>query len=341
MTLMQNLTRAGAVALGLAMGAGTAANAADLRMASYLPPEHFGTKLIISPLIAKIEEATGGSVKIELFPGGQLANAPGTLNAVKSGIANMGFVGVGYVGDAMPLSTIVELPGAFIDLAKGTAAYSALVSATLTEEEFLANGVRPLMISLLPQQQLVLAKAIEINSLADLAGLKIRVPSATAGDAISALGMTPVEMPITDLYLALERGTVDGAVVLTASVPSYKLNEVTKMITSNLALGSVAFAIVISEKDWQNLSAEQQAQVSAATAEAEKAAVATMLKVNAGAEKKLADGGMTMVAASDAVQAEIAAALSSIEQAWVANVSERNAKAADVAAQYHSLLDQQ
>ena len=30
----------------------------------------------------------------------------------------------------------------------------------------------------------------------------------TAGDAISALGMVPVEMPVSDLYLALERGTV-------------------------------------------------------------------------------------------------------------------------------------
>lgn len=341
MTLMKHFKLVGAVALGLATGSAALADTVNLRMASYLPPEHFGTKLIINPMIAKIDEMTGGSVKIELFPGGQLANAPGTLNAVKSGIANMGFVGVGYVGDAMPLSTIVEAPGAFVDLEKGTNAYSALVKGTLADEEFLANGVRPLMIALLPQQQLNLAKTIEINTLADLAGLKIRAPSATAGDAISALGMTPVEMPITDLYLALERGTVDGAVALTASVPSYKLNEVTTAITTNLALGSVAFAVVISEKDWQKLTPEQQEQVAHAGEEAEKGAIATLVKVNAGAEKKLTDAGMSMITVSDAVQAEIATALASIEQGWIASVSERNPKAAEVAAGYKAFLAQQ
>lgn len=341
MGIMNNIFRAGAVALAMSASSAAWADTVTLRMASYLPPEHFGTKLVINPMIAKIDELTGGSVKVELFPGGQLANAPGTLNAVKSGIANMGFVGIGYVGDAMPLSTVVEMPGAFVDLTKGTNAYSALVKATLNEEEFLANGVRPLMISLLPQQQLVLAKSVEVGSLADLAGLKIRVPTATTGDAISALGMIPVEMPITDLYLALERGTVDGAVALTASVPSYKLNEVTDVITTNLALGSIAFAIVVSEKDWQKLSAEQQQQVLSATTESEAGAIATMLKVNGGAEKKLTDAGMSMLTVSDAVQAEISAALASVEANWVNSVSARNPKAAEVVAEYKALLEQQ
>lgn len=72
-------------AVALSASVAWAAQAADLRFTSYLPETHFGTKLIVQPLIKKIDEYTQGSVKVTNFPGGQLANAPGTLNAIKSG----------------------------------------------------------------------------------------------------------------------------------------------------------------------------------------------------------------------------------------------------------------
>jgi TRAP-type C4-dicarboxylate transport system substrate-binding protein len=341
MGIMNNFFRAGAVALALASGGAAWAETVTLRLASYLPPEHFGTKLIINPLIEKIGEYTGGTVQVQNFPGGQLANAPGTLNAVKSGISNMGFVGVGYVGDAMPLSTIAELPGAFSDLEKGHAAYWQLVQDKLVETEFLPNKVRPIMMNLLPQTQLVLVKNKEINSLSDLAGLKIRVPHATAGDAISAMGMVPVEMPVSDLYLALERGTVDGAINLTASIPSYKLNEVTEAVTTNLSMGSVGFFVVIAESDWQKLTPEQQEQVARAGAEVGTASSATFVKVNADAESKLAEAGMTMITVPDTVLAEIDALLAAVGDKWVETVGARNPMASEISAAYTDLLAQQ
>lgn len=341
MGYLKNIFRAGALALSFGMAGSAVADTVELRLASYLPPTHFGTKLILNPLIAKIDEYTGGSVKIELFPGGQLANGPGTLNAVKTGIANMGLVGVGLVGEQMPLSTIVELPGAFSDLEKGHAAYWQLVQDKLAEAELLPNKVRPIMMNLLPQTQLLLAKNREINSLSDLAGLKIRVPHSTAGDAISALGMVPVEMSVTDLYLALERGTVDGAVTLTASIGSYKMNEVSEAVTTNLSMGSIGFFVVIAESDWQKLTPEQQEQVARAGAEVGAVSAATFVKVNAGAEGKLTEAGMTMITVPEAVVAEIDAALASIGDKWVETVGARNSMAADISAAYSELLSQQ
>jgi TRAP-type C4-dicarboxylate transport system substrate-binding protein len=341
MGIMNNIFRAGAVALAMTAGGAATADTVELRMASYLPPTHFATKLIVNPLIAKIDEYTAGTVKVQNFPGGQLANATGTLNAVKTGIANMGLVGVGYAGDAMPLATIVELPGAFADLEKGHAAYWQLVQDKLIESQFLANKVRPVMMNLLPQNQIAFAKNIEINSMSDLAGLKIRVPHSTAGDAVAALGMVPVEMPITDLYLALERGTVDAAIVLTASIPSYKLNEVTEAVTTNLSMGSIGFFTVISESDWAKLSPEQQEQVARAGAEVGTASSATFVKVNAGAEKSLVEGGMNMITVPESVIAEIDAALASIGDNWIETVGARNPMAAEISAAYSELLAQQ
>lgn len=338
MGIMKNFLSAGAVALAMSASGAAKADTVELRLASYLPPTHFGTKLIIEPMIEQISAYTDGTVAVQNFPGGQLATAPGTLAAVSSGIANMGFIGVGYVGDAMPLATVIELPGAFADLGAGHAAYMQLIEDRLLEAEFLRNDVRPIMLALLPQQQIVLMGEPEINSLEDMAGLKIRVPHATAGEAVAAMGMVPVEMPISDLYLAMERGTVDGAVVLTASIPSYNLQEIAGTVTTNLAMGSVAFVVAIAEDDWQALTPEQQEQVMRAGNEAGTASVATMLSVNGRAEAALAEGGMTLLTLNDATMAQINEALSSVEAEWIETVSARNPDAAAVAAAYSELV---
>jgi TRAP-type C4-dicarboxylate transport system substrate-binding protein len=338
MNYLKNIMTATATVLALGIGTASVAQADELRLASYLPPTHFGTRLIIEPMIERIAEYTDGSITVQNFPGGQLANAPGTLNAVTSGIANMGFIGIGYVGDTMPMSTIIEIPGAFGDLRAGHSAYWQLIEDHLLEAEFLPAGIRPIMMALLPQTQIVLAGAPEINSLADMAGLKIRVPHAAAAEAIEALGMIPVELPISELYLAIERGTVDGAVVLTASVTSYNLQEVTDSITTNLAMGSVGFVVGINEDDWQGLSADEQEQLMRAGVETGEASVDVMLSVNGRAETALAEAGMNMITLSDEVLAEIAEALSSVEANWVESVSARNEMAAEIAAAYQANL---
>lgn len=333
---LRKLFRTAAMVVG--MGAALTAQGTELRFTSYLPETHFGNKLIVMPLIKKINEYTQGSVTVTNYPGGQLANAPGTLNAIKSGIANMGLVGIGYSGGAMPLATIIELPGAFQDLVKAQAAYQDLVMNTLLEKEFLPNGVRPIMVSMLPQQQLVLKKNQSMNSLADLKGLKIRVPHPTAAQAVTKLGMTPVQIPQTELYLALERGTVDGAINLTASVASYKLNEVSQVATTNMSLGSIAFIAMINERDWKKLSAQEQAAVLKAGKEAGEASAKVFIKVTAGAEGKLAKAGMTLVEASEGLKREAADVLKSMQDEWVQANAKKSPIAAEVAKQLNAAL---
>ena len=238
----------------------------------------------------------------------------------------------------MPMSTIIELPGAFDDLVKAQAAYADLVFNTLMDKEFLPNGVRPVMVSILPQQQLVLRKDQKIDSLADLKGLKIRVPHPTAAQAVTRLGMTPVQIPQTELYLALERGTVDGAINLTASVASYKLQEVSKAVTTNMSLGSIAFIAMINEKDWQKLSPAEQEAVAKAGREAGAASAQVFLKVTAGSEAKLNQVGMRLFEASASLQKEAASALAPMQDEWVAANAAKNSMAGQVAKQLNEAL---
>jgi TRAP-type mannitol/chloroaromatic compound transport system substrate-binding protein len=50
----------------------------------------------------------------------------------------------------------------------------------------------------------------EINSLADLSGVKMRI-AGVAGEVMSRLGVVPQQLPGGDIYPALERGTIDAA----------------------------------------------------------------------------------------------------------------------------------
>jgi TRAP-type C4-dicarboxylate transport system substrate-binding protein len=328
------------VAFSLVAAGEVDAGPVQLRLASHLPPDHFSSRQIIDPLIEKVGRYSNGTVTVKNFPGGQLATVNGALNAVKSGIANMGVVGVGYVGDVMPLSTIAEIPAAFSDLRAGHAAYWQLVKDILAEAEFLPNGVRPIMLALIPQTQLVLSRNVKVDALSDLAGLKIRVPHSVAGDAVSALGMVPVEMPVSGLYLALDRGTVDGAVLPIASISAYKLEEVTEAFSTGLSLGSIGFFIVIAESDWQKLSPEQREALERAGDEIGTGSIATLLEAEDTNAQRLVDGSMNNLYLSDAVRAEIDEALTYSIDRWIETVSRRNALAPEIAEAFFALQSQ-
>jgi len=70
-----------------------------------------------------------------------------------------------------------------------------------------------------------------VRTLEDMKGLIIRVPSELTAQMVTLLGATPVFMPMTDLYVAMERGTVDGALYTIEAVQAFKLQDVEKYCT--------------------------------------------------------------------------------------------------------------
>lgn len=76
--------------------------------------------------------------------------------------------------------------------------------------------------------------------------------------AVKSLGSVPVEMPVADLYMAMQQGTVDGVVLALASVKPYKLEEVAKSMTNNAHLGSTAGIWAMDLATWNKMSAANQ-----------------------------------------------------------------------------------
>ena len=128
-------------------------------------------------------------------------------------------------------------------------------------------GVKLLAVMYLGQRHVNLRQSKEeltVMKPADLAGVNLRMPGTDAWQFLGkALGANPTPMAFTEVYTALQTGSVDGQDNPLPTVVDAKFYEVTKQIalTSHLVdLNYVAFSKTV----WDGLTADQQATVKAA-----------------------------------------------------------------------------
>lgn len=116
-----------------------------------------------------------------------------------------------------------------------------------------------------------------IEKPSDLAGVKMRMPPGPAFQGLAkALGATPVSMPITEVYLGLKTGSIDGQDNPTGMTRDWKFHEVTKQVVLTKHLVQPVF-VAIAKPAFDKLSAAQQSELRAATREAIDAQIAKTL----------------------------------------------------------------
>lgn len=197
----------------------------------------------------RVTELTDGKVEFEYYPAEQVGKADSYLDLTLSGTLDVGYTS--YSTDRMPLSEVATLPGAYNTAEEGSAIIWDLVKNELIDEEYLSNGVRPLYAVTLPQYQLATAKE-PITSLNDINKSKVRV-TGTMEYAFDQLGASPVFMPATEAYTAMERGTVDGLVFPFTSFKPYQIESLAKYSTQNANFGSFTVVYSINENVYSEL----------------------------------------------------------------------------------------
>lgn len=327
-TTLRYLALAGAMAT--AVGAAEAQDKIVLKVADQFPLTHVGSKLGIQAIKAGVEEKSGGAMEIQLFPAEQISKAAGLLDAVRNRVTDMAMVGVVYNTDKLPLTSAAELPGTTSGTISGNNAYNAYITEDLLEREYLKLGVRPLYGTLTPPYQLMFAKGEGIAGIDELDGVKLRVAGATGELIAKALGAVPVKVPASDLYLALQRGTVNGAIYNPPSVFGYKIEEVLSAVSNNASLGSVAFAFLINEDVWQGLSPERQAILQEVANETQQNFTVTFDKVDRESYGKLEAVGVTVFSLSPETLAAMDEKLTAVREEWVSQVSARGLPAQEM-----------
>jgi tripartite ATP-independent transporter DctP family solute receptor len=132
-------------------------------------------------------------------------------------------------------------------------------------------GVKLLAVMYLGRRHVNLRQSkdeLTVTTPADLAGVTLRMPGTDAWQFLGkALGANPSPMAFTEIYTALQSGSVDGQDNPLPTVVDAKFYEVTKQValTSHLVdLNYVAFSKAV----WDKLTPEQQATVQKAAEDA-------------------------------------------------------------------------
>lgn len=156
-----------------------------------------------------INEMSGGRLQVKVYGSGELVPALQTFDAVSSGTAEMGHGASYYWKGKMPVApffttvpfglTATEIQGWLL---KGG-------GYELWRELYRSFGVRP-FVSGNTGVQMAGWFNKEINSLADIKGLKMRIPG-LGGEVLNRAGGTPVLIPGSEVFTALETGAVDAA----------------------------------------------------------------------------------------------------------------------------------
>jgi tripartite ATP-independent transporter DctP family solute receptor len=129
-------------------------------------------------------------------------------------------------------------------------------------------GVKLLSLMYLGRRQLNLRTEKTINTPADLAGLKLRMPGSEAWLFLGrALGANPLPMAFTEIYTGLQTGAIDAQDNPLPTVRDAKFFEVTKQVVLTSHLVDLNY-LTLSKRVWDRMTPAQQATLQKAANDA-------------------------------------------------------------------------
>ena len=214
----------------------------------------------------EIAEKTGGAVKAEVYPSGQLGGDAELVNSMVLDVDDCDIVitDASNFGNAGPDMNISGLPFMFADFDEAFAFMDGEIEAA-AEEQLLDLGIRVLTHYSNGFRCVTNSKgAVETPD--DMKGMLIRTPENPVIMAtMQALGANPQPLAFNELYQALQQGTYDAQENPIPIIYNNKLYEVQDYLSvTNHIYSGLCFAI--RESVWNKLSAEQQEIVAAAAA---------------------------------------------------------------------------
>ena len=178
-----------------------------LRMANWLPPSHPLVAEVMVPWSKAVEEATQGRVSIEIMQA-PLGPPPAHFDFAVNGIADITYGVHNYTPGRFPTTELAELPFLSDSARNLSVAYWRIYDRYLKAANE-QRGVQVLGVFVHGPGQLYTTKR-EIGSIEDLRGLKIRIGGGVAQEVAKAIGVVPIQAPVTQAYEILSQGVADG-----------------------------------------------------------------------------------------------------------------------------------
>jgi TRAP-type C4-dicarboxylate transport system substrate-binding protein len=216
-----------------------------IKFSTWHPPVSREVKTVWIPMLEALKKRSKGRITYTLYAGGALGKGPEHYDIVAKGLSDMGYFTATWTPGRFPLSDVLSLAtwvdGKDVGVEIGNEMYEKVL-----KREF--PGVKVLELNGCIQAFLWTTK--RVRTLEDCQGLRIRTPGGHQTNYIKSLGAEPVFMPLGDVYLAMETGTIDGLVTCPPLVLAFKLYEVATYGTL-ATFGCVTEGVVMNQKSWQ------------------------------------------------------------------------------------------
>ncbi|MCE3028468.1 TRAP transporter substrate-binding protein [Salinicola sp. DM10] len=252
---MHRRLTAGILTATLAVSVSATAQAATtLRLSHFWPGASAINQQIFEQWAKAVEAQSGGEIEIQNFPSQTLSQADETYDATVNGIADIGITAQGYTNGRFPLSQIVELPGVAESAPQGACVLQTLYDDGKIASEYDNSHVLFLFTT---GPGYIHTKDTDVQKPSDLEGLRIRRPTAVAGEMLENMGAQPVGMPAPDIYTSLQRGVIDGLSFPWEGIKSFQLGEQLHYHTQ-VPFYTLIFVATMNQRAYDRLTPEQK-----------------------------------------------------------------------------------
>jgi TRAP-type C4-dicarboxylate transport system substrate-binding protein len=205
---------------------------------------HWGPKAA-QQLSEAVDKATGGNLKVTVYPTESLFKGKDSLDAVSKNLAQIYRVAGFHVAGEAQVLELMDLP-LFVPWDYD---FRVKVWDTVTPmyRDFLKKKYGIYLAGILQAEPRMIYSKAAIKGLADLKGKKIRTAGPTETEFTRAIGMTPVSVAPSEIYTGLQQGLLDGNWVADAPHFFNKGYEVTKYIFDVGSAGA-GFFVMVNEK---------------------------------------------------------------------------------------------
>lgn len=201
---------AGALVSALALSGAASAQDVTLKIHQFLPAPAPVPKNFIAPWAEKVTAESNGRIKFELYPSMQLGGGPpGLYDQARDGVVDIVWTLAGYTPGRFPKSEVFDMPFLAGSAEATSQAAWEFYQKHLTQE-FADTHVLAVHTH---GPGLLHVKGNGVTKLEDMKGLKLRGPTRIVTQMLSALGATPIGMPVPAMPEALSKGVIDGTVV--------------------------------------------------------------------------------------------------------------------------------
>ena len=234
-----------------------------LRLQHFLPATSHTHAGFIAPWAKRVEEASQGRIKIDIYPSMQLGGrAPQLYDQVRDGVVDIAWTLPGYTPGRFPKVEVFELPFVAGTATATSQAVQAFADKHLAEE---FAAVHPILFHVHAAGAFHM-RGKPIRTLGDLKGLKIRAPTRISNRMLAAIGASPVGMPVPQVPEALSKGVIDGALLpyeVTTALRIHELTDSNTEITGPRGIYTAVFLLAMNKQRYDSLPADLKAVIDA------------------------------------------------------------------------------